>query len=66
MIALFDNEEVGSDSLMGAGSTLIEATIQRLAGEHFNAAIRSSLMISADMAHALHPNYPSKHESNHQ
>lgn len=67
MVALYDNEEVGSNSLMGAASTLFESVIERITGKlHFQKSIRKSLMVSADMAHALHPNYASKHEANHQ
>jgi aspartyl aminopeptidase len=69
MVALFDNEEVGSDSLMGAGSNLLRQTLQRLNAndlETYDSAIRKSILISADMAHACHPNYPEAHEENHK
>lgn len=66
MIALFDNEEVGSESWQGAGSSL-DSTLSRLHANPstMHAALRQSLLVSADMAHALHPNYPEKHEENH-
>lgn len=65
--ALFDNEEVGSNSVPGAGSTLMREVMERVSGlERFPSAARRSLLISADMAHALHPNYREKHESLHQ
>lgn len=64
MLVLFDNEEVGSLSAAGAESTLIHATIQRifrsLRGAEFDLStiLARSFLISADMAHATHPNYP--------
>ena len=69
----FDNEEIGSDTAHGAGSTLMQETMERIATS-FDAgkssfslplAIRRSFLFSCDMAHALHPNYRSKHEANH-
>ena len=66
MISIFDNEEVGSNSLMGAASTLPEVVYRRLGGDLYDSTVRNSLLVSADMAHGLHPNYASKHEANHQ
>ncbi len=69
--ALFDNEEVGSTSAQGANSNLIEAVLERCllslgrTREESMAAQARSLLISADMAHAIHPNYPEKHEPCH-
>ncbi len=69
--ALFDNEEVGSTSAQGANSNLLEATLERtllalgLGRAEALAALARSHMVSADMAHALHPNYPEKHEPSH-
>lgn len=62
-----DHEEVGSESTSGAGGSFLEATLKRIAGddEAFVQMMRSSLMVSADNAHALHPNYPSKHDAQH-
>jgi len=63
-IALFDHEEVGSDSAQGAGSPVMRDTITRVArvlsGGEADAperSLRNSFLVSADMAHALHPNY---------
>mmetsp|Transcript_14554 Transcript_14554/g.23727 ORF Transcript_14554/g.23727 Transcript_14554/m.23727 type:complete len:474 (+) Transcript_14554:52-1473(+) len=69
MVALFDNEEVGSTSQQGANSNLMVRLLQRIHGDDmkvYDAAIRKSFLVSADMAHALHPNYTSKHEHNHR
>lgn len=75
MIALFDHEEVGSGSNPGAGSTLMRDAVQRISNalddsdsedsEIFKAGLAKSLILSVDMAHAVHPNYASKHEKNH-
>ncbi|CEG37156.1 aspartyl aminopeptidase [Plasmopara halstedii] len=65
--ALFDNEEVGSQSLMGAGSNFLQSVAERVAqGELCGAAARKSFLVSADMAHGVHPNYSDKHEQNHR
>lgn len=62
--ALFDNEEVGSATAQGAGSTFLANTLERLArslGYSYDetmAMIARSFMISADNAHSVHPNHP--------
>lgn len=65
MLACMDHEEVGSESHVGAGGTFVEETLRRIAGENFATLMRRSLMVSCDNAHAQHPNFPSKHESEH-
>ena len=62
-----DHEEVGSDSTSGAGGTFLENTLRRMFPEYqeYIKMTRSSLMISADNAHAIHPNFSSKHDNNH-
>ncbi|MEA1893096.1 MAG: M18 family aminopeptidase [Campylobacterota bacterium] len=62
-----DHEEVGSESTSGAGGSFLENTLRRMKSdyEEYIHMIRTSLMISCDNAHAIHPNYPSKHDSKH-
>ena len=62
-----DHEEVGSESTSGAGGSFLENTLRRMFGDYdeYMAMIRSSMMISADNAHAIHPNFPSKHDKEH-
>jgi aspartyl aminopeptidase len=73
VIACFDHEEVGSASIAGAGSTLLQDLITRIIQLHspnpadaLPIAIRKSILVSADMAHAVHPNYPHVHDDNHR
>ncbi|KAH7424330.1 hypothetical protein KP509_11G002600 [Ceratopteris richardii] len=74
MVALFDHEEVGSDSAQGAGSPAMFDALKRItlsvgnstSEVNVNRAIQCSFLVSADMAHCVHPNYPEKHEDNHQ
>ncbi len=65
LLACMDHEEVGSDSHIGAGGTFLEEVLRRISGENFSTLMRQSLMVSCDNAHAQHPNFPSKHESEH-
>ena len=62
-----DHEEVGSESASGASGSFLENTLRRMFVDYdeYMQMIRTSLMISADNAHAIHPNFPSKHDSNH-
>lgn len=65
-VSLFDHEEVGSASSHGAASNFLEAIIARLAEGSFYESLAKSFLLSADVAHAVHPNYVSKHEANHK
>jgi aspartyl aminopeptidase len=71
VLALFDHEEVGSTSDHGADSELLLTTLERIvlaAGggrEDFLRRTSGSMVASADMAHATHPNYPERHEPGH-
>ena len=61
VLCVFDSEEVGSSSLQGADSDLLGNTLSRLCdclGLNLAQMLSQSLMISADNAHALHPNHP--------
>lgn len=86
LIALFDHEEIGSQTAQGADSNLLPAVIRRLsvltpsesnsdksydkvdvdASTAFEQTLATSFLISADMAHSVHPNYPGKYESSHR
>ncbi len=65
VVAIFDNEEVGSQTKQGAASTFLKETLKRIVfacggteTDYFR-AVSQSFMISADNAHAVHPNVPS-------
>ena len=60
VLAVFDNEEVGSETKQGANSTFLCDTLRKIAGsdECYSRMLVSSFMISADNAHAKHPNHP--------
>ena len=63
--AIFDNEEVGSSTKQGAASTFLYDVLERVAGDPltYRRAISSSVMVSADNAHAMHPNHPELSDS---
>ena len=68
LIMLNDHEEVGSTSAVGAQGSFLHDILERLLpdpGER-QAMLRNSLLISADNAHALHPNFVDKHDPQHQ
>jgi aspartyl aminopeptidase len=68
-IVLYDHEEVGSRSAQGAASDFLRSCLQRLSGESsedYHRAVAKSFLITADMAHAVHPNYTDVHEPKHQ
>ena len=60
VLAVFDNEEVGSETKQGAASTFLRDTLLRICGSEasLTVALENSFMISADNAHAKHPSYP--------
>ena len=58
VLAVFDNEEVGSETKQGAASTFLYDTIRRIASDSYEQMMASSFMVSADNAHAKHPNHP--------
>lgn len=64
MYCVFDNEEVGNETKQGAKSTFLTDTVERInsalgfGNEKLKMAIASSFMVSADNAHAVHPNRP--------
>ena len=72
IVALFDHEEVGSESATGAHSGFLPRLLERIAlamGLDRAATLRAlsaSTCVSADMAHAVHPNYPDRHEARHK
>lgn len=67
VMALFDHEEVESVSAQGAASNFLESVLRRIHTINLLPnAVAQSFMISADMAHAIHPNYAAKHEVAHQ
>jgi len=67
LIAFWDHEEVGSRSVSGARSALLRDVVSRLAGggEALRRTTARSLLVSADMAHGVHPNYPERHDGQH-
>lgn len=90
LVALFDHEEVGSESTTGAGSPIMGEAVRRISDailhsdqsknsiassagavvpcttfEVYPNTIRKSFVLSVDQAHAVHPNYASKHEKGH-
>ncbi len=71
VLCLFDHEEVGSQSASGAVGQLLPTVLERIAlsgdctRDQWFAALASSVCISADGAHATHPNWPERHEPDH-
>ena len=70
--AFFDHEEVGSESATGAGGSFVVDVLHRISlqtgldEEDQRRAMAHSFFISADMAHAYHPNFPSAYEPGHK
>ncbi len=71
VMVLFDHEEVGSVSAQGAKSNFLASVLERAAlalgldREAWLRLLPQSFLVSADMAHALHPNYPERHDGEH-
>ena len=72
VLAIFDNEETGSQTKQGAGSPFLASLIERIVlaqggtKEDFHRSIEKAFMVSADNAHAWHPNYSDKYDpTNH-
>ena len=66
VLCVFDSEEVGSSTYQGAAADLLESTISRVCkalGLEEKAQLAGSFMVSADNAHALHPNHPELSDS---
>ena len=83
MIVLYDHEEVGSGSAVGAASPIMGEAVRRISAalvdsendsssnvsavnDVYESCLRRSFVLSSDQAHAVHPNYASKHEKSHQ
>ncbi len=73
LIVLYDHEECGSRSAVGAQGTVLRDVLARITAGYverqeqaFERAMSRSFLVSADMAHAVHPNYPDQHEPEHK
>ncbi|MFE7619179.1 M18 family aminopeptidase [Streptomyces sp. NPDC057496] len=72
VLAAFDHEEVGSGSETGAQSPLLERVLNRSVlargggAEDWSRALSGAFCVSADMAHAVHPNYAERHDPDHR
>ena len=62
-----DHEEVGSQSAIGAQGPFLKAVLRRLVDDanHLTRVLDQSMLISADNAHGVHPNYADRHDGNH-
>jgi aspartyl aminopeptidase len=72
VLAAFDHEETGSESDTGAAGPFLGATLGRLvsardgSSDDHARALAATVVMSADMSHAVHPNYPERHEPGHR
>jgi aspartyl aminopeptidase len=72
VVALFDHEEIGSETAYGAHSGFLPRALERIvlarggSREDYHRVLAGSLCVSADMAHAVHPNYEGRHEARHK
>ncbi len=68
VLAVFDNEETGSQTKQGAASPFLSTVLRRIVAaqggtyDDYSQAVEKAFMISADNAHAWHPNYPEKYD----
>ncbi len=67
LLVCTDHEEVGSTSACGAQGPFLQTVLERIAGnyENYVRMIDKSMLVSADNAHAVHPNFSDKHDDNH-
>lgn len=67
LVVCSDHEEVGSGSASGAQGPFLESVLARLIPDAAarTRALAASLLLSADNAHGIHPNFPAKHDDNH-
>lgn len=71
VVILYDNEEVGSSTMQGAAGSFLADLLSRITeaggrgGEALHRSRSRSFLVSADMAHAVHPNYADRHDSRH-
>ncbi|OFL92561.1 M18 family aminopeptidase [Corynebacterium sp. HMSC055D05] len=67
VLAAFNHEEVGSASTAGAGGPMLERVLTKVAAAFGEPSeiLANSIQVSADAAHAVHPNYPGKHDPTH-
>ncbi|MGM9653557.1 MAG: M18 family aminopeptidase [Eubacteriales bacterium] len=69
VLAVLDNEEVGSQTKQGAASTFLSDVLARICealGMDRRRAVAASFLVSADNAHAVHPNHPEFADANHR
>ncbi|CAF4670234.1 unnamed protein product, partial [Rotaria socialis] len=65
-VLLYDNEETGSESAQGAMSEFTQHTLRRMTRDDYERSVSNSFLVSADMAHGVHPNYSSLHDRDHR
>jgi len=67
LLVCTDHEEVGSASACGAQGPFLQSVLERIAGSHEDVVrmVDKSMMISADNAHGVHPNFADRHDNNH-
>lgn len=71
VLAFYDNEEIGSETAQGGASPFLKDVLERIvmsrspSREAYMRSVARSIFISADMAHAVHPNYSDMHDAQH-